>query len=90
MFKNIVIIGTGYVGIPVAVMFANKGFNVVGINRTKEKVDLINKGVCPIEGDEPNLPELLAKAIKEETYGYYRLFSMQKCRCNFNLCRNSI
>jgi len=66
MFKNIVIIGTGYVGIPVAVMFANKGFNVVGINRTKEKVDLINKGVCPIEGDEPNLPELLAKVIKEK------------------------
>lgn len=66
MFKNIVIVGTGYVGIPVAVMFANKGFNVVGINRTKEKVDLINKGVCPIEGDEPNLPELLAKVIKEK------------------------
>lgn len=66
MFKNIVIVGTGYVGIPVAVMFANKGFNVIGINRTKEKVDLINKGVCPIEGDEPNLPELLSKVIKEK------------------------
>jgi UDP-N-acetyl-D-mannosaminuronic acid dehydrogenase len=66
MFKNIVIVGTGYVGIPVAVMFANKSFNVVGINRTKDKVDLINKGICPIEGDEPNLPELLAKVIKEK------------------------
>ncbi|KYC53995.1 MAG: UDP-N-acetyl-D-mannosamine dehydrogenase [Candidatus Methanofastidiosum methylothiophilum] len=66
MFKNIVIVGTGYVGIPVAVMFANKGFNVVGINRTKEKIDLINKGICPIEGDEPNLPELLEKVIKEK------------------------
>ena len=66
MFKNIVIIGTGYVGIPVAAMFADKGFNVVGINRTKEKVDLINKGLCPIEGDEPNLPELINKVVKKK------------------------
>ncbi|KYC45168.1 MAG: UDP-N-acetyl-D-mannosamine dehydrogenase [Candidatus Methanofastidiosum methylothiophilum] len=64
MFKNIVIVGTGYVGIPVAAMFADKGFNVIGINRTKEKVDLINKGLCPIEGDEPNLPELIEKVVK--------------------------
>jgi len=66
MFKNIVIVGTGYVGIPVAAMFADKGFNVVGINRTKEKVDLINKGLCPIEGDEPNLPELIEKVVKSK------------------------
>ncbi len=66
MLKNIVIIGTGYVGIPVAAMFADKGFNVVGINRTKEKVDLINKGLCPIEGDEPNLPELINKVVKNK------------------------
>ena len=66
MLKNIVIIGTGYVGIPVAAMFADKGFNVVGINRTKEKVDLINKGLCPIEGDEPNLPGLINKVVKNK------------------------
>lgn len=66
MFKNIVIVGTGYVGIPVAAMFADKGFNVIGINRTKDKVDLINKGLCPIEGDEPNLPELIKKVVKNK------------------------
>ena len=66
MFKNIVIVGTGYVGIHVAAMFADKGFNVIGINRTKDKVDLINKGLCPIEGDEPNLPELIKKVVKNK------------------------
>ncbi|MCC7571988.1 MAG: nucleotide sugar dehydrogenase [Candidatus Methanofastidiosum sp.] len=66
MFRNIVIVGTGYVGIPVAAMFADKGFNVVGINRTKEKVDLINKGLCPIEGDEPNLAQLIEKVVKNK------------------------
>ncbi len=66
MFNKIVIIGTGYVGIPVAAIFADRGFNVVGINRTIEKVDAINKGLCPIEGDEPNLAELIDKVVKSK------------------------
>ena len=41
MFKKIVVVGMGYVGIPVAVEFANADFNVVGINRSKWKVDWI-------------------------------------------------
>ena len=53
----------GYVGIPVAVTFAKNGFDVIGINRSKNKVELINKGICPIEGDEPNLSAYLKEVV---------------------------
>jgi UDP-N-acetyl-D-mannosaminuronic acid dehydrogenase len=62
---KIVIIGLGYVGIPVACMFAKAGFQVVGIRRDAEKIALINQGICPIEGKEPGLPELLAEVIRD-------------------------
>lgn len=62
---RIVVIGLGYVGLPVACMFARVGFQVVGIRRDSEKVAQINQGICPIEGKEPRLPELLAEVIRE-------------------------
>ncbi len=62
---RIVVIGLGYVGLPVACMFAKAGFQVVGIRRNSEKIAQINRGICPIEGKEPGLPELLAEVIRE-------------------------
>ncbi len=41
---NIAVIGMGYVGLPLAVTFANAGFNVTGIDPIQEKVDMINRG----------------------------------------------
>ena len=41
---NISVIGLGYVGLPLAVTFANAGFNVTGIDPVEEKVDMINRG----------------------------------------------
>lgn len=41
---NIAIIGLGYVGLPLAITFANAGFNVTGIDPIQEKVDSINRG----------------------------------------------
>jgi len=38
------IIGVGYVGLPLAITFANAGFEVVGIDPIQEKVDMINRG----------------------------------------------
>jgi len=40
MFKKIVVVGMGYVGIPVAVEFANAGFDVVGVEILKWKVTM--------------------------------------------------
>lgn len=38
------VIGTGYVGLPLAVVFAEAGFDVVGVDPLVEKVDAINRG----------------------------------------------
>ena len=50
---NIAIIGLGYVGLPLAITFANAGFNVTGIDPIQEKVDSINRGESYIL-DVPN------------------------------------
>jgi len=62
---RIVVVGLGYVGLPVACMFAKAGFQVTGIRRDSEKIAQINQGICPIEGKEPGLPELLAEVIRQ-------------------------
>ncbi len=36
------VIGLGYVGLPLAVEFANAGFRVVGIDIDQRKVDAVN------------------------------------------------
>jgi len=38
------IIGLGYVGLPLAVNFAEAGVHVIGFEKSKEKVDLVNSG----------------------------------------------
>lgn len=40
---NIAVIGMGYVGLPLAITFANAGFNVTGIDSNEEKVEMINR-----------------------------------------------
>ncbi len=61
---KIAVVGLGYVGLPVACMFADAGFRVVGLRRSQEKVAMINRGECPIEGKEPGLAELVAGVVK--------------------------
>ena len=38
------IIGMGYVGIPLGLEFANNGFNVLGFDKDKRRIDAINEG----------------------------------------------
>jgi len=57
------VIGLGYVGLPVACLFAEAGFDVVGLDVKADRVDAINAGVSPIEGREPGLAELLADVV---------------------------
>jgi UDP-N-acetyl-D-glucosamine dehydrogenase len=38
------IIGLGYVGLPLAVEFAEAGFNVIGLDVSREKVNQLNQG----------------------------------------------
>lgn len=46
--EAISVIGLGVVGLTTAVGFALRGHKVVGIDIQPEKVDMINRGVCPI------------------------------------------
>jgi UDP-N-acetyl-D-mannosaminuronic acid dehydrogenase len=78
MGNNIVVVGMGYVGIPVAVSFAEKGYKVIGINRSKPKVDMINSGECPVKGNEPDLQDLLKKAVEEGKLSATQDFSVCK------------
>src|SRR5436190_19198408 len=41
---NVAIIGLGYVGLPLAVEFANAGFNVTGIDLDEQKIRSIGEG----------------------------------------------
>ncbi|HDQ70806.1 MAG TPA: nucleotide sugar dehydrogenase, partial [Chloroflexi bacterium] len=59
----LVVIGLGYVGLPVAARFAEVGFSVTGLDVDEAKVTQINAGVCPIEGKEPGLADLVAKVV---------------------------
>ncbi|MFO0680475.1 MAG: nucleotide sugar dehydrogenase [Sandaracinus sp.] len=56
-------VGLGYVGLPAACSFAEAGLRVIGIDRKAERVRAIAAGTSPIEGDEPELAELLARVV---------------------------
>ena len=43
------IVGLGYVGLPLAVSFAEVGVHVIGFDKSREKADMINKGTNYID-----------------------------------------
>jgi len=45
---HIAVLGLGYVGLPLAVVFGEAGFNVTGIDPDARKVDSLNKGISYI------------------------------------------
>jgi len=60
---NINVIGTGYVGLPAAILLANAGHNVTGVDVDENVVRAVNEGVLHIDEDE--LAEILAQpAVK--------------------------
>ncbi len=52
MAKKIVVIGTGYVGLPLAIMLARSGYEVIGVDVEEGVVDSINKGVLHLAEEE--------------------------------------
>ena len=55
------IVGLGYVGLPLAVEFASKGFYVLGIDTDRTKVENINRGANYIRDIDDSRLELLTK-----------------------------
>lgn len=52
--ESLSLVGLGYVGMPIAVAFANKGIDVIGFDLNKAKIELYKNGVDPTKevGDE--------------------------------------
>ena len=44
---SLALVGLGYVGMPIAVAFANKGLNVIGYDLNEAKIDLYKSGIDP-------------------------------------------
>jgi UDP-N-acetyl-D-mannosaminuronic acid dehydrogenase len=63
--EKVAVVGIGYVGLPLACVLAESGFRTTGIDVDRNRVDMINSGICPIVGEEPGLPELLNKVITD-------------------------
>jgi UDP-N-acetyl-D-mannosaminuronic acid dehydrogenase len=63
----------GYVGIPSAALFADaEDVNVTGVQRRTRrsgwKIEYLNQGKNPIQGEEPGLGELIEKVVKKGTF----------------------
>ena len=52
MAKKIVVIGTGYVGLPLAIMLARSGYEVIGVDIEENVVDAINEGVLHLAEED--------------------------------------
>ena len=73
MVTKVVVIGMGYVGIPIAALIADvDGYSVTGLQRRSKrsgwKIDVLNNGKSPFEGEEPGLEELITKVVEKKTF----------------------
>lgn len=66
--KNLCVIGTGYVGLVGAAIFADWGNKVVGVDIDKKKIEMIKSGKMPIF--EPGLAEVVLDNIKAKRLSF--------------------
>lgn len=59
---NVVVIGTGYVGLVTGAIFADQGQTVTCVDKDPEKLTLINRGESPIY--EPGLAEVIQNGLR--------------------------
>lgn len=58
---SIGVIGMGYVGLPMAALFADRGYNVTGADIKADQVRIVNSGKSPIK--EPGMQDLVARVV---------------------------
>lgn len=63
---RLAVIGLGYVGLPLACTFAQKGFDVLGVDILEDRIQKINAGLSPIEGKEPGLADLIDSVVGQQ------------------------
>ena len=84
--ERIAVVGLGYVGIPLCALLADKGFDVVGIDVVQERADAVGVGRFPLKGEEPGLPQLLARAVKRGKLQATTSYSACKDRSAIFVC----
>ncbi|SFM01582.1 nucleotide sugar dehydrogenase [Salibacterium qingdaonense] len=60
--QTVAVVGLGKIGLTLAAVFADSGFDVIGTDRKKEIVALVNKGFSHVK-NEPGLDQLVHKAV---------------------------
>ena len=63
---NVCVVGLGKIGMPLAARVASRGHTVVGCDIDPSVVELVNRGECPIDGEE-GLEELVRAAVGDGT-----------------------
>ena len=74
---KIAVIGLGYVGLPLCMEFAKKGFCVTGIDVDKKRVESANKGVSYIGDVKSSEIKLYVKEKKFQATTNYRVLGRQ-------------
>ncbi|MFW6183139.1 MAG: nucleotide sugar dehydrogenase [Chloroflexota bacterium] len=65
------IVGLGYVGLPLAVAFAQAGFRVIGVDVDERKVELLNQGASYVEDvPEADLRPLVEQGLLQASSSY--------------------
>ena len=59
---QVAVLGLGYVGLPLATVLAEAGYNVIGVDLDGSKVDAINRGISYIDDVETSLVKKLVEA----------------------------
>ncbi len=63
---NLCVMGMGYIGIPTAVLFAQNGVTVTGVEPREQVVSRLNAGIATIE--EPGIPEAIQKTVADGSF----------------------
>jgi UDP-N-acetylglucosamine 2-epimerase (non-hydrolysing) len=61
--QTLSVIGMGYMGLPIASLLAEAGYQVTGVDLDSDKVAAINQAQCPF--DEAGLPELISRVVSQ-------------------------
>jgi nucleotide sugar dehydrogenase len=70
---NIAVVALGKIGLPLAVQFASKGHQVVGVDSNPKVVELVNQGLEPFPGEaylQDKLTELVGSGALRATTNY--------------------
>ncbi|SFQ31727.1 nucleotide sugar dehydrogenase [Salibacterium halotolerans] len=61
--QTVAVVGLGKIGLTLAAVFADSGFDVIGADRKKEVVTLVNKGFSHVK-NEPGLDQLVQEVVQ--------------------------